>query len=176
MRSDDFKLSMLDPLATRLARTGVNVREIRTPRFGEKSRTLFTELNFDEDEFGQMTVAEYRDVYLRELVFDDIINPIKRIEKRLQREVEFRRFRVPAETANRKVFTLEKNGVFVVLMIHPAAEEMGGGRLRKLIRTSIQAVIGLAAEDLPLLVKKDKVKRIPKKISKFERFRGVNQG
>lgn len=150
---------------------------------GERSKILREEFSISFAELQGMSKAEIWDMYVQEVV-RRIIKRAKAIQTRLGRNLEFRSFTLPGNTARRRVFSYERNGIFIGIMfrridlqVNPDVPE----QIQDEVEVTVQGEIGLAGVEEVDIEPDDPTwtpNQVPARhqpMTNWERFKGADQ-
>lgn len=147
---------------------------------GERSKMLHEEFSLSFSELQSMTKDEIWDMYVQEVVCR-IIRRAKKIQTELGRNLEFRSFTLPGNNARRRVFSYERNGIFIGVMFRRVDMQVNPNvpeQIQDEVEVILQAEIGLAGEEDPVTDQRDEQIHLdppPRNMSSWDRFKGANQ-
>lgn len=118
---------------------------------GERTRTLEHVFSIRWTEVPTMPKRHFWDKYAGEIV-RRICRQVRHAEATLGRKLVFRRFPLPTNTANRRVLTFDRDGVFVGAVLRDVDHVIGknpdgSDRLSRVLEVTMRAVIALAPNE-----------------------------
>lgn len=119
--------------------TVVDVSEpVKDTTGGERFVDVFHKFDVEYHEFNHYAFRDFFDRYMVHSV-KYLSDNVRRLQQRVGRKLEYRKFTLDAETSRKKVIQLEQDGMFLAATFEAKQE---------FVSVTVQARLGLAIDDM----------------------------